>query len=92
MAHNLTVGTKYQFRVQAFNEMGASEHSSPSSILQMDNLIREGTPNSVNMVLSVSISALIAFCSLMTLLLFYGMASFIFSLALQILSKEGNEL
>ena len=72
MAHNLSSGPRYQFRVQAFNEMGASEISVPSPTLQIDNLVREGAPSSVNMILSVSVSALIAFCSVMTIFLFYG--------------------
>jgi hypothetical protein len=70
LAQNLTSGPKYQFRVQAFNEMGASGYSETSSIVKIGE--GEGAPNNANMILSVSVSALIAFCSAMTLFLFYG--------------------
>ena len=52
--------------------MGASDYSDPSSTVQIQDLVREGAPNNANMILSVSVSALIAFCSAMTIFLFYG--------------------
>lgn len=52
--------------------MGASEFSIPSATIQIDSLVREGAPSNANLILSVSVSALIAFCSVMTMFLFYG--------------------
>lgn len=65
---NLKPGPRYQFRVQAFNEMGASEVSDASPIFQT-------TSNNTNITMIVLVSALIAFCSVMTIFLFYGTAS-----------------
>ncbi|KAK4016061.1 hypothetical protein OUZ56_031022 [Daphnia magna] len=61
---NLKPGPRYQFRVQAFNEMGASEVSDASPIFQT-------TSNNTNITMIVLVSALIAFCSVMTIFLFY---------------------
>jgi len=52
--------------------MGASDYSDPSSAVQIQELVGEGAPTNANMILSVSVSALIAFCSAMTIFLFYG--------------------
>ena len=56
----------YQFRVQAINDMGASEVSESSPTFQMTS-----TNSSITMI--VLVSALIAFCSVMTIFLFFGM-------------------
>ena len=66
MIPNLKPGIKYQFRVQAFNDMGASEVSESSPTFQM-------TSSNSSITMIVLVSALIAFCSVMTIFLFYGM-------------------
>lgn len=73
VVHNLTSEYKYTFRVQAVNEMGASEFSvaSPNFTIPADVILVNNNFN-LNMILSVSVSALIAFCTAMAVFLFYG--------------------
>jgi len=70
---NLKSGIRYQFRVQAFNDMGASEVSESSPTFQM-------TSSNSSITMIVLVSALIAFCSVMFIFLFYGTYSHCFSL------------
>ena len=59
--------------MQALNEMGASEFSeaSPNFTIPADVILVNNNFN-LNMILSVSVSALIAFCTAMAVFLFYG--------------------
>lgn len=54
--------------MQAFNDVGASEFSEPSLLYQF-----KGTFVSSDNTLTVIVSALIVFCSVMTVFLVYGM-------------------
>ena len=73
IVQNLSSEFKYAFRVQAINEMGASpfSESSPNFTVPADVILVNNNFNH-NMVLSVSVSALIAFCTAMAVFLFYG--------------------
>ena len=78
---------KYAFRVQAINEMGASPYSdvSPSFTIPADVILINNNFHH-NMVLSVSVSALIAFCTAMAVFLFYGqLDTFYFYLMLMLI-------
>lgn len=81
MVPNLKPGIKYQFRVQAFNDMGASEVSESSPTFQM-------TSSNSSITMIVLVSALIAFCSVMTIFLFYGM----FRLFCDFYNPRSNEI
>ena len=73
IAHNLTSGTRYQFRVQAFNDMGASPFSEPSSPYYF-----KGTATDNDNTLTVIVSALVAFCTIMAIFLFCGKYNYTF--------------
>ncbi len=70
MISNLIPGYKYKFRIQAVSELGLSPFSEVTE--EACGISEEQTDPSMKIVLGVIASALVTFCLIMIVFVFYG--------------------